>query len=285
MMQDSKKELNIVCALSHGLYEPWIEILKEGQQKTWLNQEFPKGFTLIHFHGTPGGRFIQFLDRTHERIRWKNRWVASVLRFLDNILLFPLISYIPRYEKSKILLDSRDVIHIKFPDTYLTYRWKFLSLLSYFVNETDADYLFVTSTASYIQPKLVLDFILGLPSENSYAGAEPYSGANFISGSNRIISRKIAKQVLSKRKRWAVGVIEDVALTQLIKSCGNNLITFPIANISSLKELESMTDKELETRYHFRLKSFQGADRMDVIIMKKLHSRIMGTGGVNSSDE
>jgi hypothetical protein len=285
MMQNLSKDSTVLCALSHGLYEPWLGILKEGQQKTWLDEDFPEGFALIHFHGTPGGQLIQLLDRSHEKLRWKNRWVASVLRILDNILLFPLISYIPRHKKSKILLDSRDVIHVKFPDTYLTYRWKFLSVLSYFVKETNADFLFVTSTASYVQPKLVLDFVRGLPNENSYAGAEPYPGANFISGSNRIISRNIAHQVLSNRKRWAIGVIEDVALTNLVKSCGNNLITFPISNIGSLSELDSLTDKELYSRYHFRLKSFQGEDRMDAIIMNRLHSRIMGRKEVVSGDE
>jgi hypothetical protein len=283
MMAIDSEDLKVLCALSHGLYEPWLGILEQGQQKTWLVQDFPDGFELIHFHGTPGGRILQILDRTHEKLRWKNRWIASALRVLDNILLSPLVAFIPRYERSRILTDSRVVVHIRFPDTYLTYRWKFLALLKYFLNETDADFLLVTSTASYVQPKLVLEYVRGLPDQNTYVGAEPYQGANFVSGSNRIVSREIAKQVLKNRRRWAIGVIEDVALTNLIKSMGNDLITFPIINIGSLDELDSLTDEQLSLSYHFRLKSFQGENRMDATIMKKLHSRIMGGnfGGSN----
>lgn len=285
MKKSSTEDLKVLCALSHGLYEPWLGILKEGQQKTWLNQDFPEGFELIHFHGTPGGKSLQALDRMHEKLRWKNRWIASALRILDNIVLLPLISYIPRYEYSKMLSDSRKVIHIRFPDTYLTYRWKFLSLLKYFLDETDSDFLFVTTTASYVQPKLVLNFARSLSKENIYAGAEPYPDANFISGSNRIISRDIARQVLENRRNWAIGLIEDVALTNLIKAEGNELITFPIMNVGSLGELDSLTDVDLTSSYHFRLKSFQGEERLDATIMKKLHSRIMRSNQVRSNEE
>ena len=284
MKKSSDEDVKVLCALSHGLYEPWLGILKEGQQKTWLNQDFPEGFELIHFHGTPGGKLLQVLDRIHEKLRWKNRWVASALRILDNIFLFPLISYIPRYENSKMLSDSRSVIHIRFPDTYLTYRWKFLALLKYFMHETDSDFLFVTSTASYVQPKLVLSFAQSLSKKNIYAGAEPYPGANFISGSNRIISRDIARKVLENRRSWAIGLIEDVALTNLIKAEGNELSTFPIMNIGSLDELDTLTDADLISSYHFRLKSFQGEDRLDATIMKKLHSRIMSGNKVWPND-
>ena len=285
MNKSSSGNLKVLCALSHGLYEPWLGILKEGQQKTWLDQDFPEGFELIHFHGTPGGKLLQELDRIHEKLRWKNRWLALALRILDMVFLYPLFSYIPRYENSKLLSDSRRVIHIKFPDTYSTYRWKFLALLKYFIDETNSDFLFVTSTASYVQPNLVLDFASTLPLENVYAGAEPYPGANFISGSNRIISRALAKQVLENRRYWSIGIIEDLALTNLIKAKGNELITFPIRNISSLAELDLLTDSDLTSSYHFRLKSFQGKDRLDATIMKRLHLRILSSNRVDFNDE
>lgn len=56
MKKQPNEDSKVLCAISHGLYEPWLQILREGQQKTWLDQEFPDGFNLIHFHGTPGDR-------------------------------------------------------------------------------------------------------------------------------------------------------------------------------------------------------------------------------------
>lgn len=275
MMQNSKKPAKVLCAISHGLYEPWLSILKEGQLQTWLTEEFPDNFEVLHYHATPVRRLFQKMDRLHEKIRWKNRYLASILCLVDNFILAPLLSYIPKSQDSRLLTSVENVIHIKFPDTYLTYRWKFLSLLKYFVYKTNADFLFVTSTASYVQPELVLKFVNEIPDNSTYAGAEPYEGAGFISGSNRIISREIALQVLETRNKWKPGIIEDVEITRLIMENGNQLMTFPIANIDSMTNLLETSDTFIKDTYHFRLKSVSGAKRNDVIIMKSLHERVL----------
>jgi hypothetical protein len=267
--------VKVTCAIGHGLYEPWLSILREGQLNTWLAVEMPESFQVIHFHGTPISKIGQWFDRCHERLRWRNRYVAKLLSVFDNVVLFPLLGFIPKYEKSKHLNDFDNAIHIRFPDSYLTYRWKFLSLLKYFVEKTDSDYLLITSSASYIQPNLALNFIGAIPNASTYVGAEPYEGAGFISGSNRIISRRIAMQVLETRKKWRPGIIEDVELSRLITANGNHLQSFPIANISSIEALSQTTSQIIRDNYHFRLKSYVGKDRDDVRIMQALHSRVM----------
>ena len=274
-MQNSKNPAKVICAISHGLYEPWLSILKDGQQQTWLSEKFPENFEVLHYHATPVGRLFQLLDKLHEKIRWKNRYLASFLCLMDNLILSPLLSYIPKSQNSQLLTSVENVLHIKFPDTYLTYRWKFLSLLKYFVYETNSEFLFITSTASYVQPDLVLEFINKIPDNSTYAGAEPYEGADFISGSNRIISREIAIQVLETRNKWKPGIIEDVAFTRLVKANGNQLMTFPIANIDSITSLFETPDAFIKRTYHFRLKSITGAKRNDVLIMKSLHERVL----------
>ncbi len=271
---DSAK-VKVACAIGHGLYEPWLSILREGQLSTWLALEMPENFQVIHFHGTPISRIGQWFDRCHERLRWRNKYVAKLLSVFDNIILLPLLSYVPKYEKSKHLKDFNNAIHIRFPDSYLTYRWKFLSLLKYFIEKTDSDFLLITSSASYIQPNLALRFIGAIPNATTYVGAEPYEGSGFISGSNRIISRNIAIQVLETRKKWRPGIIEDVELSRLIVANGNHLQSFPIANIDSLEALSQASNQYIRDNYHFRLKSYVGKNRDDVRIMQALHSRLV----------
>jgi len=274
-MRNSRKPAKVLCAISHGLYEPWLSILRDGQQQTWLSEEFPEDFEVVHYHATPVGKLLQKLDMLHEKIRWKNRYLGSSLCFFDNFILAPLLSYIPKSQNSELLTSHENVIHIKFPDTYLTYRWKFLSLLKYFVYETNSDFLFITSTSSYVQPHLVLNFVNNIPNNSTYAGAEPYEGAGFISGSNRIVSREIALQTLKSRNKWKPGIIEDVEFTRLVKANGNQLMTFPIANIDSMASLLETPDAFIKRTYHFRLKSISGAKRNDVPIMKSLHERVL----------
>lgn len=265
--------VKVTCAVGHGLYEPWLHILREGQLKTWLSLQMPENFNVVHFHGTPTSKIGQWLDQFHEKLRWKNRYVSKLLSVMDNVAFLPLLYYIPKIEKSSQLEDCGNAIHVRFPDTYLTYRWKFLSLLRYFIEETDSDFLLITSSASYIQPHLALRYISTISNPTTYVGAEPYEGSGFISGSNRIISREIAIQVIETRRRWRPGIIEDVELSRLIISNGNKLETFPIANIDSLEALSRTTDQYIRENYHFRLKSYVGTNRDDVRIMRALHSR------------
>ncbi len=202
-----------------------------------------------------------------------------MLRILDNLFSIPFMNYIPKIVSSKLLDEKAPALHVLFPDTYVTYRWKFLSLLKYFVEQTEDDYLFVTTTASYVQPKMLLKHVENVPKKGVYAGAEPYPQANFISGSNRILSRDIAIQILANRTKWKTGTIEDVALADLVKSLGNRLDTFPILNISSLDELNRISDFQLLNSYHFRLKSGTLNNRNDVEIMTQLHSLIKNRKG------
>ncbi len=269
----------ILCAISHGIYEPWISILKNGQSATWLAEDFPENFRVLHFHASPVRGFWVVLDRFHEYLRWRSIWTARMLRILDNLFSIPFMNYIPKIVSSKLLDEKAPALHVLFPDTYVTYRWKFLSLLKYFVEQTEDDYLFVTTTASYVQPKMLLKHVENVPKKGVYAGAEPYPQANFISGSNRILSRDIAIQILANRTKWKTGTIEDVALADLVKSLGNRLDTFPILNISSLDELNRISDFQLLNSYHFRLKSGTLNNRNDVEIMTQLHSLIKNRKG------
>jgi hypothetical protein len=261
----------VLCAVSHGLYEPWISILKEGQEKTWLNSTWPQGFELIHFHGTPLNKFGVFLDRLHEKIRWSGRRKASLLKVLDFIIIYPFMLYKAKYSESKLLFTKDFALHIHFPDSYLTYRWKELGLFSYFLEKTDADYLFITSTSSYVNVAKFMEYLNKLPESSVYAGGTPYENAEFISGSNRILSRDLVKRVNDNSFRFNPFIIEDVALGKLVGELGVQRITFPLRNISTIEDLDNLSYNDLLSNYHFRLKSGPLKARDDVKIMLKLH--------------
>jgi hypothetical protein len=90
------KKSKILIVVAHGLYEPWVNILHEGQRKTWLRWPLPEEVKVIHLHGTPLSPIGWKLDRLHEKIRWTNKWVARPLAWLDRFLLLPFRWYIPK---------------------------------------------------------------------------------------------------------------------------------------------------------------------------------------------
>jgi hypothetical protein len=170
------------------------------------------------------------------------------------------------------LLDKS--IQIDFLDIYATMKWKDIAVLDYFYRKTDANYLFMTTTSSYIRPVKLMEQIASLPTRGLYAGAISYPGASFAAGHNRLYSRDVVKRILEARHRLRCGVIEDLALGNLCNSLSIQLIELPKRNIGSLEELDLITDQEIQEQFHFRLTSGTRENRQDVEIMNQLHSRI-----------
>lgn len=268
-------EVKVFCAVLHGLYEPWISILKNGQIPTWLSTDFPKNFSVVHFHGRPVGFLGNKLDRIHEKIRWGGRIPNGVLRLIDRIFSIPFLIRIPKVSISQALPSSITGIQIEWPDIYATMRWKDLAIIEYFYKQTDYDFLFMTTSSSYIRPFSLIQYCSKLGGGDVYAGSKPYPDAEFISGANRILSRSTAEAVLSSRILWDPAIIEDVALGDLIKKNGIKYQGYDQCNIPSLSFLDSMPDEELLSSYHFRVKSGHGKERQDIQIMKKLSERFM----------
>jgi hypothetical protein len=263
----------VVCAISHGLYEPWLSILRDGQEKTWLKTLRPEGFDVVHFHATPLSSFSKRVDAMHERIRFSKKWKRRMLKKLDLLITSPWMNYQAKYSSSSLLSTQDFALHIHFPGSYLTYRWKELALFHYFLNQTEADYLFITTSSSYIRPGKLMDYIATLPKAGVYAGGLPYKNAKFVSGSNRILSSDVVALVLENASNFSTTVLEDVALGSLINDLGVDRIFIPLINLASLGELNCTSDNVLTENYHFRLTSGPLGKRGDVEIMIELHKR------------
>jgi hypothetical protein len=165
-------------------------------------------------------------------------------------------------------------IHIHFPDAYLTYRWKGLAMIEYVLDNYDFDYLFITTTSSYIRPDKLMQVASTLPRENLFAGAKAYKGADFIAGSNRFISRDVLERLLKMKFPYKPIYIEDVSLSKSITDLGVEMQFLPHLDIDSVAQLDKFSDDYLLGHFHFRLKSGPMNKRNDVEIMSKLHQRL-----------
>jgi hypothetical protein len=269
------KSPTVLVAIGHGLYEPWLNILYQGQEKTWLRNEPPVGVSTIHYHGTPVGKIGWKLDRLHEWLRWKNRWFATFLRLIDRIRGIPLLLFIPRITSSKELVTNLPALHIHFPDTYQNVRWKDLAILNYFINERKEDFILFTTTSSYIHYDHLLKSVSSFNAQNFYGGVVPYQGANFAAGNNRLISRSAAETLLRHRSYFDPGYIEDVAMGKAFERLKIKLVPLPSWNFTDIQGVRTLTKQNFLDHYHFRMKSGSSKNRLDVSIMLCLHDKIM----------
>jgi len=271
-----------LCVIGLGFYSPWIDILESGQELTWLSDVRPSSIQIIHAHGKPLGKFGRYLDKVHEKFRWKSGLSNRLLRVLDFFLTFPFIFHIPSWRIGSELKVVDPVIIINSPDTMLTLRWKELGFFSYFLQNSNADYLVTSTNSSYINLKNLQLLLNQLPGCSVYYGPKPYESAEFISGSFRIFSRDVVELIVKKRIFWEAAVIEDVSLGKLLSKNGIKPVFRVICSYDSEDLIQSASCSDLLSQVHFRLKSGDFENRQDVKLMKALHSRIYYCNHENS---
>lgn len=267
-------EKKLLISVVHCLREPWLSIFRDGTQATWLNTKMPNDFQLIHFHGLKVSTLWSWWDALHEKIRWKNRWVAAPLRWFDCAIAFPFLSTIPSMKPSKDLKTSDLSFEINCKDTYQFLRWKDIAILNYFVNRTDADYLFMTTNNSYVNFDALNHLVKSLPSDSFYGGVVAYEGAMFAAGNNRFLSRDVAESILRNMRKFPAGDIEDVAMGKIVTKLGFSFRPLNSLILKSLTDVAETSSDELLRNFHFRVKSGTFISRNDVSIMLKLHSRL-----------
>ena len=271
-----KQPPKILCAIGHGLYKPWVDILFEGQEQTWLTQNLSPNIEIVHFHGTPVSKLFFKLDQFHEKIRWsRHRWSTIALKYFDLFVTYPFLSVFPAVTKSKLMDTFLPAYHVQFPDIYLTVRWKDLSFLKYALENMEFDYIFMTTTSSYINLDKLEQTISTLPTKRLYAGYIPIPSWNFASGSNRIFSRDVIEDLVNNPKLFTCSHLEDVGIGNALTKLGYKATPLQTLNIPSEEFLDSLSDSELNSTYHLRVKSGSLDNRRDIPIMKKLHSRLV----------
>lgn len=94
----------------------------------------------------------------------------------------------------------------------------------------------------------------------------------FASGANLMLNRKAIAELIILQKRWNHGLLDDVAIGRLLEN-SVSITEISSLSISSLTELEHLSDDELHSMTHFRCKSSLPI-RNDVEIMLSLYERL-----------
>lgn len=260
--------------LAIGLYKPWIDILLSGQEPTWLSDKRPETLSVIHVHAKKLNRVGQKLDKFHEKMRFKSRYTALPLSIVGEIILYPFRSKIPKWRFSDQICPRDRVIEIQIPDAYLSMKWKDLGTFKYFYEETDRDFLVLTTTSSFLNLENLNSLLQRLPKTGTYYGPRPYEGANFVSGSFRIFSRDVVLTILENSASMRATLLEDVALGQLLNTLGVTPSFFEFTMFSTTQEINDAKIKDLESVVHFRLKAGSNENREDAQLMSLLHQKI-----------
>lgn len=266
---------SLMCVVVHGVYKPWTDITEIGQEQTWLSTERDARISVFHAYGNPVGRLGKAFDAAHERIRFSGRWPHLLLNFFDWFIALPFLTFIPQVRESRLISNHDSQLQVNFPDVYCTHRWKELAILNHFVNFSNHDFLFMTTSSSYLRLNRLLQLVDSSHESIIYAGSIPNVSGRFASGANRLISREAAVIILRNRLKWSPRWLGDYGLGRLCESLGMYCQELMTLNIDSIAGVNALSIEQLEQNHHFRLKSGDLKNRNDIEIMRLLHSRVL----------
>jgi hypothetical protein len=266
-----RQKFDVVILVKHGLYPEFINLVREGQGTTWLSEIKPSNVKIIHYYGVPGGKWIQFLDRFHEKLRWQSRTSHYLVRFAMQLVSLPFLWKIPKTSQAHHLGLHDDEIQCHVIDTLFTLRWKQLAIYNFVSANYDFKYIYDTNASSYVDVTNLLSQIARFSNSPLYAGNVPLQG--FISGANRFFDDLSIRLILKNKANWNPALLEDVALGKLMKSLGVKMTELDSVVVSTVEEANALEEAIFEKNFHFRTKSRLGSQRSDALLMRIIHDR------------
>lgn len=273
-----KDTTKLVVGIMHVTRDPWLSIVRKGQLPSW--EKFNKNDLKVIYFFSVSNKLFSFIDRFIEAMRWrKGRYASYAISYFLMFFLRPWINYLPKPKiassrESKIDATS---LRVNIPELTATMRWKKISFLQYFLYNTNAKFVIISTSSSILNINKIYEYIESINGENTciYAGSLQQShDCLFTSGSFTLLSRKAVEILLENRKRMPVHVMDDIAFGSVFKQMGINPVSLDSVNIDSPKKLRNFNDDNLSKYFHFRLKSGDWRGRNDVEIMNELIDRI-----------
>lgn len=266
------KGSDLVIALLQVKTEPWKSIYETGQLQTWI-EDSPNSVQIINVYGQTPTKLMRKIDFTHEKLRWQSStgkliyifdwFVSYILRKINN----------PRWEIKK----HKEVINltVNFPSTNLTLPNIEIALFRYFLKNTKAKFLYMSNTSSYINIYKLIKEIEKFSQIKVYGGTiQKYLDLEFVSGSNRILSRDLVEFIVDNFNKWQFQYLDDVAMSKMLKNLNTNKVEVSSISFTSIKEINNMNPAELKKFAHFRLKSGNLKNRIDADLMHCLHEKL-----------
>jgi hypothetical protein len=259
--------------IGHALYSPWLEILLDGQLKTWVSAQDDR---FLHAHAKSVGRYLHQADQKYWELKWRKRW-GRLIFILERIFLPPLNKKIA----SVSILQSQygfKSLTINMPDLNIMMNRKSLAVFD-FAAASNYDFVVITTSSSYLNLKNLDIALSKLPRKNVVAGRILEQDAiKFPSGSFRIFTPDVLRRTIEFRDLYKYWVPEDLALGQLLQNLDPLFVELPSVDVPTIDALHNMDTEKIRKNIHFRLKNEIDGVRTDVETMEALHQIIEGLG-------
>jgi hypothetical protein len=268
---------NSLCiAVAQSNEEPWLSIWKNGQEKTWLNNEDHQ-VKVINFQSKSAPFIVHKYNYFHEKNRYRKK-IGYLQGLFDKIVT----RFISRNTPDWIFNEKTNLLSVNSWSTYQLIGRRYAALYEWFLRDTDYDFLFTTTTSCYINKGNLLSFVQELsphePVNSGYLMPENES-VQFVSGAGRLYSRKTVELIRSNWKKYEHNNLEDVAHSDFLRKLGVFPKSLPRIELQRPEDVFELTKLDLSTNFFYRCKS-SDFPRKDVEIMQNLHLQFQKIGQI-----
>ena len=267
-----------LVGIMHVTKDPWLSITRDGQIPSWEQLNY-RNFSVIYFFGISNSVTIR-INAIIENLRWvRGRYASYGISYFLMCILRPWLNFLPKYEsvdenESKLRAPS---LRVNFLELTATMRWKKLSFLKYFLEQSDADFVIITTSSSLLNFDPIVEFVSKVKAKKEpvYAGRilAGYD-CEFTSGSFTLMNRESVRLLLKNRFLIPVHVMDDIGFGTAFKKLGINPINLKSIDFDSATKIEETSREILKTIGHFRFKSGPQDSRNDVELMQELNLRL-----------
>jgi len=269
-----------LVGIMHVTKDPWLSITREGQLPAWERSSY-RNFSVLYFFGY-SNTITTRINSIIETLRWNRGRYASY--GISYVLMFVLRPWLNSLPKAKLVGESKskvgaDSLQVRIPELTSTMRWKKLSFLNFFLEQSDAEYVIITTSSSLLNLEPIVEFLRNQESidQSIYAGRICVGhDCDFTSGSFTIMNRKSAALLLENRRLIPLHVMDDIGFGTAFEKIGIKPENVASEDLDSLSKLEEFSKESLQSIGHFRFRSGPLNARGDVVIMRELISRLQG---------
>ena len=267
---------SLCIAVAQANEEPWLSIWKNGQEKTWLNNDQDK-VKVINFQSKKAPFIVGKYNYFHEKNRYREK-IGYFQGMFDKLVT----KFISRKTPDWIFNENTSLLSVNSWSTYQLIGRRYAALYEWFLQDTDYDFLFTTTSSCYINKVKLLNFIQGLnphePVNSGYLMPENDS-RQFISGAGRLYSRKTVELIQSNWDKYEHNNLEDVAHSTFLRKLGVFPKSLPRIELQRPEDVFELTNRDLISNFFYRCKS-SDLPRKDVEIMKNLHLQLQKFGQI-----
>lgn len=211
--------------------------------------------------------------------------LIMVLSVKDNGLYENLVSVIKKTWDSEIVDDFQTIYYYgsngnnetmlidnelftSSKEGYSNMGYKVIDALEYIFKNFEFDYLFKMNCSSYLNKKVLKEFLKDKPSEKYYCGGiGVHDGISFGSGCGSILSRDVVEVIVNNKNDWNHKYIEDVSIGKILLDNGINVVLGDRVDIINGLDFNLINKK----CYHYRCKNYDRS--LDTLIINELYKK------------